>query len=82
MSMRDKYIEELVGTFYLFPEGHVYSDVAISSTGNDVASAVETQQAKALVLDRNRLFKALAYAINQNDEPYEVFLEIRNRFYQ
>ena len=81
--MRDKYIEEMVGIYYLWPEGDPVSDIATSVTHSDIACDVDTKSAKALVDDRYKLVDALTYAINRHgDDAHSVFEEIRKKFYQ
>lgn len=80
--MRTKYIEELVGRYYLWPEGKETSDIATSRTHDDIAGGVDTDYAKVLCEDRNKLVEALIYAVNAHKEnDNKIFSEIREKFY-
>ena len=80
--MKEKYIDELVGSYYLFPEGLSKSDIVTSTMCGDIACNVTTEAARALVEDRNKLVKALVLAINSHgDGAYDVFNMIRDALY-
>lgn len=80
--MRDKYIEETVGTYYLFPENEILSDIGTTRWQDEIAGNVPTEAAKALVEDRNKLVDALKYAINAHgEEAHRVYQEIAVNFY-
>jgi len=80
--MKEKYIDELVGSYYLFPEGLSKSDIATSKTCDDIACDIPTEAAKALVEDRNKLVAALVLAINSHgDSAGDVFNRIIDELY-
>jgi hypothetical protein len=77
--MKEKYIDELVGTYYLFPEGAAKSDIATSRTQDDIARDIPTAAAKALVVDRDKLYRAFVMAIDNC--PANVLDRIRDEIY-
>jgi len=80
--MKEKYIYELVGSYYLFPEGVSKSDIATSKTCDDIACDIPTEAAKVLVEDRNKLVAALVLAINSHgDGAGDVLNKIRDELY-
>lgn len=73
--MRRKYIEEVVGQCFLFPEGPTVSDIAIEPFGYDLAEKVPTQSAKRILADRDRLINALIFAIEFDDKNEEAIFD-------
>ena len=80
--MKHKYIDELVGRYYLFPEGEDKSDIATSKNCDDIAQDIPTECAKALIKDRDLLVDALTIALDAHgDEAYSVFSNIREKLF-
>lgn len=81
--MKDKYIDETVGRYYLWPEGLYKSDIATSKTGDVIAEDVSSEYASALVEDRNKLVDALTMAINlHREDAHTVLATIRGEIYE
>lgn len=79
--MKHKYIEELVGKYYLHPEGDVISDILTSRGCDDLVCNIPTEAANILVEERDLLVDALILAINKNgDDAFNVYLEIRDMY--
>ena len=81
-SMKEKYIEELVGRYYLFPKGEDRSDIATSKSLSDIAHSVPTVCAEELIKDRDLLVDALLIAIKEHGENADkVLRKIRCELY-
>ncbi len=75
--MKAKYIEEIVGFWYLFPEGDITSDIATSRTCDDVAYGIATHQAKDLIEEHNRVVGALIKVILEDTPKDQVTSKLR-----
>ncbi len=80
--MKEKYIVDMVGSYYVLPINSAYSSV-VSSSGADIATQLSNEEASLIVKERDILIDALVMAINANgSNDYDVFDLIRNKLYK